>query len=324
MNPTPRPTVSVTVPVYNSSQTLRELVSRLKVVLAECTSAYEILFVNDSSKDDSWSVIEEIAAQEPLVRGLNLMRNYGQHNALLAGIRVARYDVIVTLDDDLQNPPEEIPRLLQKLEEGYDVVYAVPEREQHGLLRDLASQITKVTLQNAMGAETARNISAFRAFRTCLRKAFASYSGSFVSIDVLLTWATSRFIGIRVRHDPRKAGRSNYTIRKLIVHALNLMTGFSILPLQLASLIGFAFTVFGVLVLGFVLLRYLLQGGSVPGFAFLASIIIVFSGAQLFALGIFGEYLARVHFRLMDKPSYVLLSDTSVSTPADESVLPAA
>jgi undecaprenyl-phosphate 4-deoxy-4-formamido-L-arabinose transferase len=162
-----------------------------------------------------------------------------------------------------------------------------------------------------MGAETARNVSAFRAFRTPVREAFASYQGPFVSIDVLLTWATTRFAAVEVRHDSRRNGISNYTFRKLVVHALNMMTGFSTLPLQLASMVGFAFTLFGMGVLFYVVGRYLLQGGSVPGFPFLASIIALFSGAQLFALGIIGEYLARMHFRSMERPTYVVRDSTS-------------
>jgi undecaprenyl-phosphate 4-deoxy-4-formamido-L-arabinose transferase len=236
------------------------------------------------------------------------MRNVGQHNALLCGIRAAKHEVVATIDDDLQNPPGEIPKLLAKLEEGFDVVYGTPEREQHGILRDFASIITKMVLQNAMGAGIARNISAFRVFRTAVRQAFAEYHGPFVSIDVLLTWGTTRFAATRVCHEPRREGVSGYSLRKLIAHALNMMTGFSVLPLQLASLIGFAFTAFGLLALAFVIGRYLIQGSAVPGFAFLASLIAIFSGAQLFALGIIGEYLARIHFRIMDRPPYTVRS----------------
>jgi glycosyltransferase involved in cell wall biosynthesis len=234
------------------------------------------------------------------------MRNYGQHNALLCGIQNAQYEIIVTIDDDLQNPPQEISKLLNKLNEGYDVVYGTPQLERHGLWRDLASQITKLVLQNTMGAHTARNVSAFRAFRSRVREAFIKYNGSFVSIDVLLTWGTNRFTAIQVNHEPRKIGVSNYTLRKLITHALNMMTGFSVLPLQFASLIGFIFTLFGFGVLAYVIGRYIILGHSVAGFPFLASIIAIFSGAQLFALGIMGEYLARMHFRLMDKPPFTV------------------
>jgi glycosyltransferase involved in cell wall biosynthesis len=305
--------ISVIVPVFNSESILGDLVARLQPVLENLCQAYELILVNDGSQDRSWETISELATAHSWIRGIDLMRNYGQHNALLCGIQAARYEIIVTMDDDLQHPPEEIPKLVNKLAEGYDVVYGTPEQEQHNFLRNVASRITKLALQTAMGAETARNVSAFRAFRTILRKAFSSYRGPFVSIDVLLTWGTKRFAGIPIPLAPRSKGVSNYTFLKLVTHALNMMTGFSTLPLQLASLLGFAFTAFGVVILLFVLGRYLIEGGSVPGFAFLASTVAIFSGAQLFALGIIGEYLARMHFRMMDRPIYTIRSDSGES-----------
>lgn len=300
--------LSVIVPVYNSEQSLSGLVKRLEPVLATNAAAFELVLVNDGSSDGSWKMICELAVRHSWIRGLDLMRNYGQHNALLAGIRAARFDTIVTMDDDLQNPPEEIPKLLAVLCNQVDVVYGTPEREQHGFWRSFASQATKLALQSAMGAETARKVSSFRVFRTELRRAFDPYRSSYVSIDVLLTWATTRFKAVPVRHDPRALGQSNYTFRKLVVHALNMMTGFSILPLQVASLAGFILMFFGIGVLVYVIGRYLLLGGSQPGFPFLASTIAIFSGTQLFALGIIGEYIARIHFRTMDRPSYVVSS----------------
>lgn len=304
------PTISVVVPVYNSEGTLKLLVERLKKALASVAELYEIVLVNDGSHDGSWAVIQELRAETPIVRGLNLMRNYGQHNALLAGIRQARYEIIVTLDDDLQNPPEEIPKLLAKLEEGFDVVYGTPEQEQHGLWRNMASQSTKLAMKSTMGVATATDVSAFRIFRTELRKAFASYHSPYVSIDVLLTWGTKHFAATKVRHEPRTIGKSNYTFRKLVRHSLNMITGFSTWPLQLASLIGFGFTLFGFAVLVYVIGRFVIEGGSVPGFPFLASVIAIFSGAQLFALGIMGEYLARMHFRMMERPTYTIKEQT--------------
>ncbi len=304
------PSLSVIIPVYRSAESLTELTEALGQTLPKLTGQYEVLFVNDGSPDDSWEVITTLTGRFPWVRGISLMRNYGQHNALLCGIRQARYDVIVTMDDDLQHPPAEIERLLNKLAEGYDVVYGSPEQEQHGLWRNLASQITKIALQSSMGVDIARRVSAFRVFRTELRRAFADYHSPYVSIDVLLTWGTTRFAALHVPHQPRKYGQSNYTFRKLLTHALNMITGFSILPLQFASLIGFIFTLFGLIVFIYVIGRYLLEGGVVPGFAFLASIIAIFSGAQLFALGIIGEYLARVHFRSMERPVYTVRTTT--------------
>jgi len=298
--------ISVVVPVYNSAAILPDLVKRLEPVLSATGIPFELILVNDGSRDESWRLIGQLAARHPWVRGLCMMRNYGQHNALLAGIRDARFEVTITMDDDLQHPPEELPRLLAKFAEGFDVVYAPPEQEQHGLLRDLASVITKLALQSAMGSGTARMASAWRVFRTQIRDAFAAFHSPFVSIDVLLTWGTTKFAALRLRHDPRMVGKSNYTLPKLIRHAVNMMTGFSVLPLQLASIIGFAFTLFGLGVLAYVLARYMIDGSTVAGFPFLASIVAIFSGAQLFALGIIGEYLARMHFRTMDKPAYTI------------------
>jgi undecaprenyl-phosphate 4-deoxy-4-formamido-L-arabinose transferase len=301
-------TCSIVVPVYNGAESIPALVERLDKVLPDVAGKYEVILVNDGSRDQSWDRIIELSNQYSWITGMNLARNYGQHNALLCGIRQAQYEYIVTMDDDLQNPPEEIPGLLAKLAEGYDAVYGTPEREQHGLWRNLASQMTKLALQGAMGVETARKVSAFRAFRAHVRDTFTSYHGYSVNIDVLLTWGTNRFTFIPVRHDPRHSGNSHYSLGKLILHGLNMLTGFSTLPLQLASITGFAFMFFGIGVLVYVIGRYAILGYSVPGFPFLASIIAIFSGAQLFALGIIGEYLARMYFQIMDRPPYALRS----------------
>ena len=301
-----RLSISVVVPVYNSESILPELAGRLRSVLDPLTDRYELVLVNDGSHDKSWEAITRLAEEYNWIHGIDLMRNYGQHNALLAGIREARYEVIVTMDDDLQHPPEEIPHLLAKLEEGYDVVYGTSRQEQHSLWRGVASRATKLALQATMGIASARNISAFRAFHTQVRDAFSNYRGSFVSVDVLLSWGTTRFAAIPVRHDPRQAGESNYTFCKLATHAFNMITGFSTWPLKLASLMGFVFALFGLGILAYVLVRYLILGSSVQGFTFLASTIIIFAGAQLLALGIIGEYLARMHYRMMGHPSYVV------------------
>jgi undecaprenyl-phosphate 4-deoxy-4-formamido-L-arabinose transferase len=300
------PSISVVVPVYNSEGTLQTLVSRLDAVLSSTGDEFELLLINDGSRDASWGHISEICARHAWVSGIDLMRNYGQHNALLCGIRLAKFDVIVTMDDDLQNPPEEIPKLLACLCSGCDVVYGAPEVEQHGIFRDLASRITKLALSSSMGVKSAHHVSAFRAFRAELRRAFEEYSVPFVSIDVLLTWATANFCSIQVKHDPRRIGPSNYSFRMLVRHALNMITGFSTGPLQMASLLGFAFTLFGLGVLCYALVWYWIQGGSVPGFTFLASIVAIFSGAQMFALGIIGEYLARMHSRTMARPPFAM------------------
>jgi len=296
---------SVVVPVYNSATTLTMLVERLSHTLPCIAQDYELILVNDGSRDNSWEKITQIGERYAWVSAINLMRNYGQHNALLCGIRNARYDIIVTMDDDLQHPPEEIGKLVEKLCEGYDVVYGSPRKGPHSLWRNLSSTISKRTLAFVMGIKTVREISAFRAFRTDLRKAFANYQSPGVIIDVLLSWGTTRFTSIQVDENPREVGNSNYNFAKLLSQVFLILTGFSTIPLRFASLTGFGFTIFGLLVFIYVLSSYFAQG-SIPGFPFLASIVLLFSGMQLFALGLIGEYLGRIFDRSMERPPYVI------------------
>ncbi len=303
---------SVVIPVYNSAATLPELVRRIAEAPENSDDAFEVLLVNDGSRDQSWDVIRRLAEEHRCVRGLNLMRNYGQHNALLAGIRAARYNIVVTMDDDLQHPAHEIPKLLHKLSEGYDVVYGTPQVKQHGLMRVLATHLTRFVLRSAIGLETASNGSSFRAFRTRLRDAFENYQSPYVVIDVLLSWGTTNFGVVPVRHEPRRVGRSNYNLLKLAVLALDVTTGFSTWPLRLASLIGFGATLLGFGLFVFVIADYLIDRENVSLYRFVASMVAIFSGAQLFALGIIGEYLARMHFRVMARPSYAIRERTDL------------
>lgn len=305
------PSISVVIPVYRSQDSIALVVRELAAELPKLTHTFEAVLVEDSGGDGSWDVIQRLSAEYGWVRGFKLMRNYGQHSALLCGIRAADFEVIVTMDDDMQHPTPKIKDLLDKLDEGYDVVYGKPERGQHGLLRNIASLMTKLVLQGAMGGETARAISAFRAFRADLRQTFADFSGPLVNIDVLLTWGTSSFAAISTPHLPRVIGPSNYTFGKLVAHAFNMITGFSVLPLRFASVLGLIMTAFGFLILVYIVISQLLAFQfEIPGFTFTASIISIFAGAQMFTLGIIGEYLARMHLRLMDKPAYVIQQST--------------
>jgi undecaprenyl-phosphate 4-deoxy-4-formamido-L-arabinose transferase len=299
------PSISIVVPVYNSANTLETLTNRLGAVLPNLTDNYEVIFVNDGSRDNSWDEIQRLSQVFPFVVGINLMRNYGQHNALLCGTRSASYDIVVTMDDDLQHPPEEITDLIAKLAEGFDVVYGTPKKMPHSFFRNLASRLTKVLIAMVMGIKTIREIGSFRAFRTNLRQAFAAYQSPGVILDVLLSWGTTRFASINVEENKREIGKSNYTLGKLIGQAFLVLTGYSTVPLRFASWIGFGFTIFGIIIFLYVVILYLTKG-SIPGFPFLASIISLFSGTQLFALGIMGEYLAQVFDRSTDRPIYMV------------------
>jgi len=297
--------VSVVVPVYNGSDSLPLLVDEVGKVLPGVTDAFELVLVNDGSPDQSWQVISELAQLHPWVRGIDLMRNYGQHNATLCGVREARYEVIVTMDDDLQNPPREIPKLLEKLAEGHDVVYGVARKRQQAWWKNLASVIVKRAIAYVMGLRTVRDIGAFKAFRADLRRSFEDFNSPDVLVDVLLSWGTSRFATVTVDEAPRTVGKSNYNLFKLIKVSLLVLTSYTTIPLRFASIVGFLFTLFGMGVLIYVLTVYF-TAGSIPGFSFLASSVTIFSGVQLFALGILGEYLARVFERTGGRPTYTI------------------
>jgi undecaprenyl-phosphate 4-deoxy-4-formamido-L-arabinose transferase len=295
--------VSVVVPVYNGESFIGPLVSELLLRLPTFAEKYEIILVNDGSPDRSWQLIQNLTHEHPCVRGIRMMRNYGQHNATLCGVREARHEVTVTMDQDLQHPPQEIPLLLAKLEEGYDVVYGFPRKLPQGLWRNLMTAAMKWMLAKVVGLPSVRNVSAFRAFRTHLRDAFANFQNPSLIIDVLLSWGTTRFTSVQVNIP--QAERTNYNFTMLVRAATLILIGYSTLPLRFASWVGFVMTLFGLGVFMYVLVIYFTVG-SIPGFPFLASIIALFSGAQLFGLGIFGEYLARMFDRSMDKPTYVI------------------
>lgn len=293
------------IPVYNGADTIILLTDRLLKELPKLFSEYEIILVDDCSDDDSWNVLKSLQSAHPeIIRTMHLARNYGQHNATLCGIRAARYEICITMDDDLQHPPEQLPLLLEEFNKGFDVVYAVPKKMPHSWWRNLGSRMTKIVLGKIMGMRI-REMGAFRMFRTDLRDAFASYSSPEVYVDPLLTWGTKKFSHVYVEEDKREIGKSNYSLARLVKASLLIMTGYSTVPLRIASLIGFIFMLFGLGILIYVLVVTLTQG-STPGFPFLASIISIFAGVQLFTLGIIGEYLARVYERSSERPTYVV------------------
>ena len=301
--------VSLVCPVYCSAQTLRILVNEI------CTSLngaykFEILLIDDRSTDSSWLEILQISKENSAVRGIRLGRNVGQHGALLAGIRSARFDKIVTIDDDLQNPPSEVIKLVQALDSNGGVVYGVSEDVKQKLWRKASSVGAKQLFKKFLGFDSAVKISSFRAFETNLRDAFSGEIGPSVSIDSLLTWSTSTFCSIDVQHHPRLQGKSHYSFRKLVRFMIDTATGYSVVPLRLATTLGSIVTILGFVMFLWVTLRPLLTGVSVPGFPLLAASLAIFSGTQLLVLGILGEYIGKMHFRVMNKPSYVIVDSS--------------
>lgn len=297
--------LSVIIPVYCSEEIIDELHRRLLDVLTRTQLSFEIIYIDDSSTDNSWQKIENICKNNSTI-GISMGKNYGQHNCVFCGIKNANGKYIITMDDDLQHPPEEIPKLTKYISKNYDVVYAVPKVFKHSFFRNISTKITKTILDQVMGSTQARNINSFRIFKRSLMTHFFDLNNSNVNIDVLLSWATNKFGSIKVNHELRKYGQSKYTTKKLLLHTIRLVTNFSALPLKLASILGLLFSLFGFIILMSVLINYILYGSPVQGFPFLASIISIFSGVQLFTLGIFGEYIATIHSKSISRPAYVV------------------
>ena len=298
--------LSMVVPVYNSASTLELLLERLTKVLEPITQRYEIILMDDGSRDDSWAVIQTLRATyaDHLV-AVQLMRNYGQHNALMCGLGIARGEYVVTMDDDLQNPPEEIPKLLAHIKaHGLDLVYGCPNTRNHAAWRNLGANIVwhfyRTVFRNPVTPTP------FRIMRHQLAKSVMFYDLNFTYLDGLLAWCTSRISGVEVEHHPRAQGSSGYSMGKLLSLAINLYTNFSLIPLQIVSGLGFVTAASGFLLGIYYLFQYLASSIVVPGFASTIIAILILGGAQLLALGIIGEYLGRLHLNVNRKPQYVV------------------
>jgi len=302
--------LSVVVPTYKSPTTLESLVQRI-VKLPSWTADSEILIVDDGNLDKTWETVRRLATRYRGVRGFRLQQNVGQHAALLCGIRSARNEVIVTLDDDLQNPPEEITKLLSALTDDVDIVIGQPKKASHSSFRRLTSKWSKGLLARSLGYKQATVISPFRIFRTRLRESFGSQLGPNVSIDALLALASNRYKLIEVEHHPRGDGASSYSIGKLFNFFLTSATSASVVPLQIATKAGYLGLVTSLALLMFTVARRLIFGDAVTGFPFLASLIAATSGVQLLLLGILGQYIGHMHYRVIGMPSYVVLEETN-------------
>lgn len=303
--------ISVVVPCYRSRNTLDELIERLHACLPQSAEAFEVILVIDGSPDDTYAVARALERQHPdTMRTVLLRRNYGQHNALLAGIMRARYGVTVTMDDDLQHRPEEIGYLIEGLRDPLiDLVYGVAQEEEHGFVRSLSSRVVKAAL-SASGVPNAKDVSAFRAFRTDLRDGFGHVADPFASLDVLLSWSTNSVERRALPMDRRANGASNYSLASLTRHAMNMVTGYGTGPLKLVTWLGMACSLLGFGLFISVIIRFWTGGIEVAGFTTLASMLAILSGALMLSIGILGEYIGRLHFRSMQRPTFLVKEDS--------------
>ncbi|MCP3982762.1 MAG: glycosyltransferase family 2 protein [bacterium] len=310
--------ISVVIPCYGSQETIRPLVEGLMRVLEAESRGFELVLVDDGSPDDVWSVIDSLHAENPeRVVGVQLMRNFGQHNALMAGMRRARGAVLVTLDDDLQHPPEEVPKLVRALEEGgLDLVYGTYEQRQHRGWRNAGSSLVTGIFRRLFGV--AFTFTSFRALRSELARSVFTYSLNFTFLDGLFAWNTNRIGSVPVRHEARQEGASGYSVSTLLLLSLNMLTNFSLLPLQIVSWLGVAAAGAGLGLGGVYLVATLFGMTKVPGYASIIVAILTLGGIQLLALGIIGEYLGRVHLNINRKPQYLERSVLDADLPGQD------
>ena len=298
--------LSIVVPMYSSEESIVELVERIRSSVGTLDiGEYEIVLVNDASPDDVLSKVKSELMDEDLVL-VDMMRNFGQGNATLAGMEISRGEVVVTIDDDLQFPPEEIGNLLDELNEGRDVVYGIPVKSEQSFHRTLGSRFINLVYRHLFGRK--HNRSSFAAIRRPVVDAVTSHSGSAHFLDGLILWYTGRVGTIQVEKAPRRFGRSGWGIRQLVRASLDMITNYSRAPLLLSAWISFSTAFIAMLLGAFYIFLTITGGRAVPGWASIFVAISFFSSVQLFTLGIMGEYIARLQINSNKKPKHLIRS----------------
>ncbi|OFY85721.1 MAG: glycosyl transferase family 2 [Bacteroidetes bacterium RIFCSPLOWO2_12_FULL_35_15] len=295
--------ISIVIPVYNSSQIIEELYKRIaKAVTAGCT--YEIIFVNDCSTDDSWQKISSLTERYPSISGINFRKNCGQDNALLAGLRIAKGNYCVIMDDDLQHDPEAILKLYNECKKGFDVCFAnFIERKQNGV-KTIGSNFNGKMAEFLLSKPKGIYLSPFKIITRSTVMEIAKFAGPYPYIDGIILTITQNLTQIEVEHQPRLSGKSNYTFSRSLSVFMKLFTGFSVAPLRIATITGFITTFIGFCLLLKYLYDFFITKIYVEGWTTVVVLIIIFGGMILTTLGIIGEYIGRMYLTLNNKPQY--------------------
>src|SRR5712692_3633238 len=301
----PQLALTIVIPVYNGATSVGELVAALEELTID--GGHEIVLVNDGSPDDSLAVCRNLVerARVPITL-IDLARNYGEHNAVMAGLRHARGAHIITMDDDLQNPPEEVQRLLAFAQEtGREVIYTYFDDKQHSFWRNLGSSFTNRVADFVLDKPKGLYLSSFRCISAFVVREITRYEGPFPYVDGLILQVTHDIDRLLVRHLARAVGHSNYTVRRLLRLWMNMFVNFSVMPLRISTITGFVFSVLGAIG-GAMTVAEALFSGTPPGWASLFAAVLVLSGVQLMILGIIGEYLGRLYLTANGKPQSVV------------------
>lgn len=301
--------LSIVIPVYNSEDILDELINQITSEIKKKINLYknyEIILVNDKSTDNSWRKIKEIAANKKNVMGINLSKNFGQHNALMAGIKSSRGDFLITMDDDLQHSPSYIIDIINKLNEGFDVCYTKYQNNKYSFLKKLGSAINDRVANIVLDKPKNIYLSSFRGVRRNVINELKKFNGPYVYLDGIILNITNNIGSINVKHKRRLKGNSGYSFKKLFSLWLKVFTNSSIFPLRVASVTGFIITIIS-LFFAILLIIFKIKNPEIPqGWTSIATFIFFFSGVQLLALGIIGEYIGRIFINLNQKPQYII------------------
>lgn len=302
---------SVVIPLFNEEENLEVLYTRLTRVMGSLGEPYEIIFVDDGSQDNSFQILKGLHEKDNNIKVIRFTRNFGQHPAVMAGFDTAGGEIIITLDADLQNPPEEIPKLVEKLNEGYELVFGVFHQRKHSAFRRAGSSFAKWVLGRVLPVE-ATDLSGFRALRSYAVAQLKLLNEKSKFLDGLLCWMGYKVGKVEVEHDPRHSGKTKYTPFKLLSLWLDMVVSFTNLPLKIAIFGGLFLGVVGIVLALFYLIRYFLYGFGVPGFATIVILLTAFSGVELFALGILGEYVGRMNKEVKNKPEYIVRENLGI------------
>lgn len=307
------PDVSIVVPVYRSAPILPALVDETLQAMRglELDSRFEIVFVNDASPDNSWDAIRQLSERHPFVTGVRLRKNVGQHNALMAGLRQARGELVVLMDDDLQHPPQAIGEMIAALSQGFDVCYTRYRNRQHALWKRLGSKFNDYIAGLLLNKPRNLYLSSFKAIRRPVVDEMVKYDGPYTYVDGLILGITGSITSVDINHRSRLEGTSNYTLRKLISLWMKMATSFSVGPLRLATYLGFLLSAASALMILFVVVSRLTHPDFAPGWASLMAAILLIGGIQTFCIGLIGEYLGRTYLKINGKPQYSVAEVTN-------------
>lgn len=308
--------LSIVIPVYRGERTIEPLVHKLFEHLAG-RYRLEIVLVNDGSPDDSAAVCRRLAARHSQVKFINLSRNFSEHNAVMAGLNYATGQYVVIMDDDFQNPPAEVVKLVEEARKGYDVVFSYYAHKRHNPLRNLGSWFNNLVASVLLDKPRDLYLSSFKALNRFVVGELVKYDGPYPYIDGLILRFTRNYSRVLVAHDPRHEGKSGYTLRKLVGLWLNMFTNFSVLPLRLASYAGFLFSIIGLGTAGVFAVEKLIDPSIQAGWTSVIVSLFIVGGVQLFALGMIGEYLGRLFLKDNGRPQFVVRESLNCPPPKD-------